>query len=170
VLLRGAGVNPQCTIVVKDLRTGQIRTVCEEGPSLPQISVSPNGLWLASYGNLIRESAKGGATERILKIISTQDGKPRELCRFVDATNGLINPRWSRDGRYIFFTGLRASDEKWDVWHVPVEGGEPRGLGLSLPRIRDISPHPDGFRFAFSSFGPTRHGPEVWVMENFLTQ
>ena len=112
-----------------------------------------------------------GTTEWTLKIISTKDGKAREVCKFFCVTGGERLPRWSRDGRYIFFPGDRpAEDETWDVWYVPVEGGEPKGLGLSLKQIEEISPHPDGVRFAFSSLGPTVHGPQVWVMENFLTQ
>ena len=37
-------------------------------------------------------------------------------------------------------------------------------------RLGYISPHSDGTRIAFDSFGPTLHGPEVWVMENFLPE
>jgi Tol biopolymer transport system component len=168
--LRGAGTGPQCSIIEKNLETGQTRVIYREGKALPAISVSPDGKWLASYGSLIKESAKGGANERVLKIISVDDGEAHELCRFVNASNIGDFPRWSRDGRYIFFSGIRPGDKTWDVWYVPVGGGEPKGLGLSMHRIQQISFHPDGSRFAFYSLGPTVHGPEVWVMSNFLTQ
>jgi Tol biopolymer transport system component len=168
VLVRGAGGDPECSILGKNLETGQTRVVYREGKAMPGISVSPDGKWLASYGSLIKESAKGGANERILQIISIDDGDAHELCRFVNASNAGDLPRWSRDGRYIFFSGIRPGDKTWDVWYVPVGGGEPKGLGLSMHRIQQISPHPDGSRFAFHSLGPTVHGPEVWVMSNFL--
>jgi Tol biopolymer transport system component len=160
----------QCAIIAKDLETGQIRTVYEETSRLPLISVSPDGKWLAAYEASITEARKAGATERILKIISTEHGNARELSRFVNATNHTLFPRWSIDGRYIFFPGIRPGEETWDVWYVPVEGGKPNGLGLALHRIQDISFHPDGVRFSFSSFGPATNGPEVWVMENFLPE
>ena len=112
----------------------------------------------------------GDVNERRLKIISIDDGEAHELCRFVNASNAGDFPRWSRDGRYIFFSGIRPGDKTWDVWYVPVGGGEPKGLGLSMHRIQQVSPHPDGSRLAFYSLGPTVHGPEVWVMSNFLAQ
>ncbi len=161
--------DPQCAIIAKDLGADQIRVVCKEcKPALEAISVSPDGSWLAVYMSSGANSLQqGGSIERILELISIKDGKERELCRFANATS---YPCWSRDGSYIFFMGRRTIDEKWDVWYVPVEGGEPRGLGLSLSRTRSLSLHPDGARFVFSSFGPTVHGSEVWAMENFLTQ
>ena len=100
--------------------------------------------------------------------ISTENGKARELCRFVSGTGNVVQPRWSADGRYIFFPGLRKGEEKWDIWYVPIEGGEPRKLGLALNQINYISPLSDGSRIVFSSMGPTVRGGEVWVMENFL--
>jgi hypothetical protein len=81
--------------------------------NFPVISVSPDGKWLAAL-----EHPRGTEAnrEKTLKVISTENGKAREL------------------GRQISY----------------------------------ISPLSDGRRIAFSSFGPTVHGPEVWVIENFL--
>jgi len=159
--------DPQCAIIAKDLGADQIRVVYRESkPALSAISVSPDGSWLAVASSGINSRQQASPTENILKLISIRDGEERELCKFF--VNATSHPSWSRDGSYIFFTGRSASDEKWDVWYVPVEGGEPRGLGLSLSTTRSLSLHPDGVRFAFSSFGPTAHGPEVWMMENFL--
>jgi Tol biopolymer transport system component len=165
--------NPQWAIIAKDIGTGQIKTVYEESLRLPirtpMISVSPDGAWLAAF-SIPMGGNNGGATEWLLRIISTMDGKAHDLFRFVNATNQSLFALWSTDGRYIFFPGIRPGEETWDVWYVPVEGGEPKGLGLNQTRITYISFHPDGKRFAFSSHGPTVHGPEVWMMENFLTQ
>jgi Tol biopolymer transport system component len=158
---------PSLSIIAKDLSTGRTWDVYKMNApfNFPMISVSPDGRWLAAL-----EHSRGNNSnrERILMAISTENGKARELGRFVSGTGNVVQPRWSADGRYIFFPGLRKGDEKWDIWYVPVEGGEPKKLGLALHQIEYISPHPDGKRIAFSSFGPTVHGPEVWVMENFL--
>lgn len=169
--VRGANMatpESSLSIIAKELSSGRTWNVYqwEMGhPNFPVISVSPDGELLAVF-----EHPKGnkGAEEKILKVISTKGGDVRELCRFASAVNSVLRPRWSADGRYIFFPGQRKGEEKWDLWAVPAEGGEPRGLGLALHRINYISPHPDGSRIVFSSLGPTIHGPEVWVMENFL--
>jgi Tol biopolymer transport system component len=158
---------PSLSIIAKDLSSGRTWDVYKiNAPfNFPMISVSPDGKWLAAL-----EHPRGSKAneEKILKIISTEDGKARELCRFVSNTNNVVQPRWSPDGQFIFFPGIRGGEEKWDIWYVPAGGGEPRKLGLALHQIDYISPHPDGSRIIFSSLGPTVHGPEVWVMENFL--
>jgi len=167
VVCRGSGAQAACSIVAKDLQIDQTRVVHTESGGLPVISVSPDGTSLAVYELALGDN-KGGARRGVLKVVSTRDGAVRELSEFMNATNGLVMPRWSRDGRYVMFAARRAGEETPDVWYVPAEGGTPAKLGLSLRGMSDISPHPDGVRIAFSSLGPTIHGPEVWVMENFL--
>ena len=158
---------PSLSIIAKDLSTGRTWDVYKmKAPfNFPMISVSPDGQWLAA---LEHSRGTNPIKERILMAISTENGKARELCRFVSGTGNVVQPRWSADGRYIFFPGLRKGEERWDIWYVPIEGGEPRKLGLALNQINYISPLSDGSRIVFSSLGPTVHGPEVWVMENFL--
>lgn len=158
---------PSLSIIAKDLSSGRTWDVFKMSApfNFPMISVSPDGRWLASL-----EHPRGNVPnkEKILKVISTENGEAREVARFVSGTNNVLQPRWSADGRSIFFPGLRKGEEKWDIWVVPFEGGEPEKLGLGLHRINYISPLSDGKRIVFSSLGPTLHGPEVWVMENFL--
>jgi Tol biopolymer transport system component len=158
---------PSLLIIAKDLSTGRTWDVYKMNApfNFPMISVSPDGRWLA-----VLEHPRGTNPdkERILTAISTENGKARELCRFMSGTGNVVQPRWSADGRYIFFPGLRKGEEKWDIWYVPIEGGEPRKLGLALNQIDYISPLSDGSRIVFSSMGPTVRGGEVWVMENFL--
>ena len=158
---------PSLSIIAKDLSTGRTWDVYKmKAPfNLPMISVSPDGQWLAA---LEHPRGTNPNKEKILMAISTENGKARELCRFVSGTGNVVQPRWSADGRYIFFPGIRKGEERWDIWYVPIEGGEPRKLGLALNQINYISPLSDGSGIVFSSMGPTVHGPEVWVMENFL--
>jgi Tol biopolymer transport system component len=167
VVCRRTGAAFTCSIVAKDLQTDQIRVVQKESPGLPLISVSPDGASLAAY-ELALGDTKGGARRGVLKVIATKDGVVRDLSEFVNATNGMVMPRWSRDGRYVLFAGRRPGEETGDVWYVPAEGGTPAKLGLSLHGLGEISPHPDGVRIAFSSWGPTAQSPQVWAMENFL--
>lgn len=155
------------SMVAKDLSLGRTREIYRwkmNYPYLPMIDVSPDGEWVAAYEHPLGTAPE----ERIIKAISIKDGDVRELCRFTSGSNSVAQPRWSADGRTIFFAGRTANEEKWDIWYVQVEGGEPRKLGLAVHRLGSISPHPEGNRIVFDSFGPTFHGPEVWVMENFL--
>ncbi len=167
VVCRGTGAQAACSIIAKDLQTDQTRVVRKESGGLPVISVSPDGMSLAVYELALGDN-KGGARRGVLEVVSTGDGAVRELSEFMSATNGLVTPRWSRDGRYVMFAARRAGEETSDVWYVAAEGGTPAKLGLSVHGLGDISPHPDGVRIAFSSLGPTIHGPEVWVIEHFL--
>jgi Tol biopolymer transport system component len=158
---------PSLSIIAKELSTGRTWDVSKMSApyNLPMFSVSPDGRSLASL-----EHPRGPAAskEMILKVIAPENGEARELARFERGSSNVVQPRWSADGQSIFFSGVRKGEEKWDIWVVPFEGGEPRKLGLDLYRIAYISPLSNGKRIVFSSLGPTLHGPEVWVMENFL--
>jgi Tol biopolymer transport system component len=167
VVGRRTGATFVCSIVAKDLQTDQTRVVRKESAGFPLISVSPDGTSLAAY-ELTLGDTKGGARRGVVKVISTKDGAERQLCEFLNATNPMVMPRWSRDGRDVLFVGRRPDEQTSDVWYVPVEGGTPAKLGLSVHGLGEISPHPDGVRIAFSSLGSTVRGPQVWVMENFL--
>jgi tricorn protease-like protein len=58
--------------------------------------------------------------------------------------------------------------EKWDMWRLSIDDGQPQKLDMKMTRFRHLSIHPDGRHIAFSSFGRTIKHPEVWLMENFL--
>jgi hypothetical protein len=68
---------------------------------------------------------------------------------------------WTPDGRHLLFPRLK--DEAIELWRIPVQGGEPENLCLTMKKIEYLSIHPDGYRIAF-----TGRGPVVWVMENIL--
>lgn len=106
---------------------------------------------------------------RSLQVVSTAGGEPREVYRF--AKDEGITPTglgWSADGRYLFFAkgqGVSPEEQQTTLWRVPVTGGAPEETGLTMDRVGDIRPHPDGQRISFTS---GRNGADVWVMENFL--
>ncbi len=142
--------------------------VCGEGYNLG-MALSPDGQQLAFVVSCDNEwsiqisPSSGGATREVLRLRKergTWDG--RELA-------------WTPDGRYLLFLGKDAAlgvddshkvPELW-LWRVSVEGGEPQNLGLTIRHESHLSFHPDGRRIAFT--GPdTRHGGEIWAIENFL--
>jgi hypothetical protein len=134
---------------------------------VPMISVSPDGTALVACEHPVLDKNEG-ARQGSLAIISTKDWSERLLSGSLGALNGLVMPRWTRDGRFVLFAARAAGEDTGDVFLVPVGGGAPAKLGLSLRRMGQVSPHPDNVRLAFSSFGQAVRGPEVWVMENFL--
>jgi len=79
-------------------------------------------------------------------------------------------PRWTKDGRYIVAraidtrTGMYTATS--EVWRIPVHGGTPLKLDLSIAGMENFALHPDNRRFAFSVDEGTK--TELWVMENLL--
>jgi Tol biopolymer transport system component len=55
-----------------------------------------------------------------------------------------------------------------EIWRIPVQGGKPLKLDLSVPNMVSFALHPDNRRFAFSVNDGTRE--ELWVLENFMTK
>ncbi len=99
------------------------------------------------------------------QIAPAAGGEAREVLSkagFCEGT-GLV---WTPDGRYLLF-GKR-KDGATELWRIPVEGGGPQSLGLTMEKIEHLSIHPDGRRIAFTGPGSGHNG--VWVMENFLPE
>jgi hypothetical protein len=53
-------------------------------------------------------------------LINAEGGLPRPLTQ---ETSDNLNPSWSRDGKWIYFTSNRSG--KWQIWKMPAGGGEP---------------------------------------------
>ena len=76
---------------------------------------------------------------------------------------------WSADGRYLLCALTQPSptleEQKTSLWRLPLAGGPPEELALTMEGVRQISVRPDGQRLAFTA---GREGSEVWVMEDIL--
>jgi Tol biopolymer transport system component len=160
-------------ILARDLKSGSEKELyrAPEKESLMRVSLSrsPDGKWLA-FANKVNK-------ERIINIVSTSGKESRRLYSFKDSVNWATPTEWSPDGNYILFA--RSSSPENDpsyignragLWRIPVDGGEPEKLGMTMFRFHQLSFHPDGKHLAFSSFGPEEVEPELWVMENFLPE
>ena len=104
----------------------------------------------------------GGA----VKIAALDAGEARDLFR------GPLwyVPRWTSDGRYIIAQALDTKTGWYtatsELWRIPVQGGAPLKLDLSIAGMQGFALHPDNRRFAFSVNEGTK--TELWVLENFL--
>ena len=131
------------------------------------ISASPDGKWLS----LINYKGSENNT-RSIKVISTSGGDIQELYSFPNVANWPASQAWSLDSNYILFCKPSAendpTEDKSDLWRIPINGGDPQKLGLTMHHFYILSLHPDGKHLAFGSLGPELVQPELWVMENFL--
>jgi dipeptidyl aminopeptidase/acylaminoacyl peptidase len=70
----------------------------------------------------------------------------------------FLSPSFSPDGRNVIFHLPRGRSEttKWDVWSVPVTGGEPKLVlrNASFPMVSAVPILPNGVRIAFVSPWP----------------
>lgn len=150
-------------ILVHNLETGQEKELPGAPSNAKDIDISPDGRWLALIN---RERNK------VLKVMPVSGGESRELHSWEDEVFWLIeSPAWTADGRYILLPKRGPDpDSRWDLWRISVDGGEPEKTGIVMVYPRHFSVHPDGRRIAFYSRGFETKSPEVWVMENFLSE
>lgn len=100
-------------------------------------------------------------------VAPTAGGEARELARFTGGSSPReradgLGLAWSPDQRFLFYIRpeIRA------IWRVPVAGGTPENIGVSMNRMRALRLHPDGRRITFDSVVDAPS--ELWVLENFL--
>jgi len=150
------------SIFVHNFETGQEEPIAGSPSNAQFFDISPDGKWLA----LLNRDA-----QRVISIMPTSGGEPREIYRFEQGGNFAISPAWSADGHYIYFSKLQKPQGEgnvWDLYRVSVDRGEAQNLNLNMAQFRHYSLHPDGQRLAFSSMGANPEQSQVWVMENFL--
>jgi TolB protein len=132
---------------------------CDRGraPAPPALAAAPeaasSGFELAYErtiaGNLdIYVAPAGGGAERRL----TDHAAPDAL------------PRWSRNGRWIYFTSERSGN--WQIYRVRPEGGEPERVRTNPHREWQVEPSPDGRSIAFLS---NKAGPEYLYTMDLAT-
>jgi Tol biopolymer transport system component len=148
------------SIVVHSFESGLEERISGSPSQAEWFDISPDGKWLA----LLNREQK-----RVLRIMPTSGGDPREIFSYEQGGNFVITPAWSADGRFIYI--FKKQDDLgnlWDIYRVSADGGEAQKIDLSMARFRHFSVHPDGRRIAFSSMGANPQQSQVWIMENFL--
>lgn len=152
-------------VFVREIATGAVKRVFSDHPTQwgTSLALSPDGRTLV----VTDQNEETGTTS--LQLMPAAGGERRELLRvqapeFVSVT-GLV---WDRDGQNLIVArSIRRprQNEHAELWRVPIDGGAPQRLGLSLDEPRDLRLHPDGRQIAYVA---GEYGAEIWVMENFL--
>jgi Tol biopolymer transport system component len=76
--------------------------------------------WSPDGQKIVFDSVVGGHT--VIFVISANGGQPRALN---DNAFDNLNPSWSHDGRWIYFTSNPTG--QWQMWKMPSQGGEAPG-------------------------------------------
>jgi len=149
-------------MVLRDLETGQEKElyslVDSSSNYAGNLVVSRDGRQLAFQ---VSESGS-----KIIKVMPAAGGEARELLRGDGSSFESGKIAWAPDGQSVLLARRASPGGSQDeLWLVPVQGGEPRKLGITGENMRHLSVHPDGRHIAFTAGGERN---EVWVMENFL--
>ena len=102
-----------------------------------------------------------------LVIVPVEGGEPRT----VEGLRAFPCVAWTPDGQFLF-AGRSDADppnEKVTLVRVPIDGGEPLEIDISMGGLGHLRVHPDGRQITFDTkrSNSTREA-EVWVLENFL--
>lgn len=99
-----------------------------------------------------------------LAVMSSGGGAVREVVK----TTGSCNSNrlsWTANNHLLYVTGGNATPNV--IWHIPVAGGEPQQMGISIAgQLYNPELSPDGRHITFAVFDTGTS--EVWALENFL--
>ena len=131
--LYSIGYQPRAELARLDLATKQFRPYLPEVPA-NALDFSRDGQWIAytAYPDLTLWRSKLDGSERL---------------QLSYAPLVAHHPAWSPDGRWIVFAAHR---QRWEVFLVPSEGGDPRPLSAPDETDADPSWSPDGTTVIFS--------------------
>jgi dipeptidyl aminopeptidase/acylaminoacyl peptidase len=104
-----------------------------------EVRISPDGLWAAF--TVTRSDLTKNRSVTNLWRVPTAGGEHQQLT-FVDhGSNGT--PRWSADGRYLYFLSSRV-DDKPQVFRLAFAGGEAKQITSFATGVSDFVLSPDG--------------------------
>ena len=111
-----------------------------------EVRISPDGMW-AAFTVTRSDVAKNRSVTNLWRV-PTAGGEPEQLT-FVD--HGSNNtPRWSADGRYLYFLSSRV-DDKSQVFRLAFAGGEAKQITSFASGVSDFVLSPDGSTLAINT-------------------
>ena len=130
-------------VVVRDLETGTEQRLYDSkatNPTLDSLAISPDRRFIAFRDHRqgkVFVMPVGGGDARIVASAKGPEGWP------------VAALTWTADGRFVIFADR--ADRQHELWRIPVAGGSPVKLGLSLDREIDaIAMSPDGRTLAIT--------------------
>jgi len=135
------------------LAAALLSSACERAASS---APSPEPAPASGGGPVIAYERTVGGNQDL--YVTGADGKERRL---TDAPGTDMLPRWTRDGKTIYFASERTGN--WQIYAMPAEGGPARRVRTNAFTEWQVEPSPDGRRIAFLS---NQEGAEhLWVMD-----
>jgi Tol biopolymer transport system component len=160
-------------VMARDLKTEKEKELYSIPLYDHNLVLSPDGRNLALMCS--EDPYENKKKKHVLKIIPVAAGEVKDVHSFEQVGSwGLVDIAWSPDGRYVYFSKISSEQEgdkpfDWELWKVPVEGGQAEKTGLVMYGSPSLSIHPDGQQLVWSSHSLGKEpAPEVWVMKNFL--
>ena len=130
-------------------------------------AISPDGTEIAQL------RFEGSSRSSICEIVPANGGPAREIFRDKNTGQARFSGlAWSRDRRHIMIVrdnnlGPAPGQPGGALWRVPVAGGAPVPVGISMPgMVRFATLDPSGKRVAFAAVGGD--AAAIWAIENFL--
>ena len=108
-----------------------------------EMQVSPDGTRVVFVLRVTDLEANKGRTD--LWLVNTDASGLRRLTSHPDADT---NPRWSPDGKTIWFLSTRSGSSQ--VWKIPADGGEAEAVTTEPLDIGALVVSPDGKQLAYS--------------------
>ncbi len=104
-----------------------------------EVRISPDGLW-AAFTVTRSDLAKNRSVTNLWRV-PTAGGEPQQLTLVEHGSNDT--PRWSADGRYLYFLSSRVND-KSQVFRLAVAGGEAKQITSFAAGVSHFVLSPDG--------------------------
>lgn len=100
-------------------------------------------------GRLLVRAVSYGFDSSGWQVVVSRADNPNRFLVLNDEKTYAYSPRWSADGRSVFFTGYHPGDPTWCIYEQDLATGLTRNLGPG----RDACPSPDGRRIVLERDG-----------------
>ena len=110
------------------------------------VRISPDGLW-AAFTVTRSDLAKNRSVTNLWRVL-TAGGEPQQLTFVEHGSNNT--PRWSADGRYLYFLSSRI-DDKSQVFRLAVAGGDAKQITSFATGVSNFVLSPDGNTLAITA-------------------
>jgi Tol biopolymer transport system component len=162
-------------VVIRNIQSGEERVIYDGkavGLEPGGLALSPDGTSVAfrTFDTKLKTGAVvvvGLADGRFRQVTSHRAGFPALMGPIAPTLMGCI--AWTPNGRYLLFPGLVDPNDSLgarELWRVPVAGGQPEKLGLTMDALGVPTLSRDGRHLAFQAFQKTPAG--TFVLEHFL--